>query len=128
MKLEEIHSIVAEYSKLYTHAESLIYKLSELDSKGYRTGNRITEIEISETVTFVTCDDSYRGYVDSTSFQFPTVWLTLTDEEIEKEVQSAKIKREQYIKDQEEQKKKRELLEKEERERKEFERLKKKFG
>lgn len=129
MTQEEINLAIESYSKLEELVEKVSNKLNQLDSKVYNTGNYIESISFENDLVYVTCDDSYSGCGKEYSYiDFPVSWLSLSNEEIEKVVITAKelkLEKERVKKILEQEKSK---LEKEERDRKEFERLKKKFG
>lgn len=129
MTQEEINLAIESYSKLEELVEKVSNKLNQLDPKNYRTGNYIENISFEKGVVYVTCDDSYSGCGKEYCYvKFPVSWLSLSDEELENVVITARelrLEKEREKKRLEDEKLK---LEKEEKDRKEFERLKKKFG
>lgn len=129
MTQEEIKLAIELHSKLEELVENVSNKLEKLDSKVYRTGNYIENISFENDLVYMTCDDSYSGCgKEYCHINFPISWLSLSDEELENAVITARelrLEKERENKRLEDEKLK---LEKEEKDRKEFERLKKKFG
>jgi len=127
MKIQEIQEIVEKYNELQEHSETVIAKLTKLDSKEYDISRGIEEISIDLNFVYVTCDNTYRGCVDTIYFKFPISYLSMDDDELKNTVIEMKERREEKKRIEKEIAEKEERIKREERERQQYESLKKKF-
>lgn len=86
MTLQQIENIIAQYNSLVELTNNKINILEQHDREKYNTARGIEEMSFDKDCVWVKCDDSCRGCYDSLSFSFPTKWLALDDQELEKVV------------------------------------------
>lgn len=127
MNIEQINKIISDYNQLIEQVKITVWKLEKLDYGEYNTARGIETIDFYDDKILVNCDDSYSGCKDYISFEFPTIWLTKSDEELKELVMMA-----QELRREKERIRKAELdekfrLENEKLDLKEYNRLKAKF-
>jgi hypothetical protein len=131
MTQEQIRKTIEDYNQLERHVKDTVEKMGDLDKKYwlYRGIVKITFYEKEEykDIVDITYDDTCFGCYGEGSFSFPIGYLSMTDEELNIAIASAKRieyeKEKQFLED----KKKRESELKELNDRLEYERLKDKF-
>lgn len=127
MSHEEILESICKYNELIGLVKAKIKVIERCDDT-YCTGLGIESIDFEDSAVCVEFDDSCWGCYDKGYFNFPTTWLSVSDEDLQKIVTTAKELRLEHEKAMKAERDLKEKLKKETAEREEFERLKKKFG
>ena len=83
MELNEINKVIADYDRLIQIVESKVAVIEKLDSI-YHTARGIDKVYFENDRVYVHCDNSFRGFTDTLYFDFPILWLTKSDKELEK--------------------------------------------
>lgn len=84
MNIEQIKKIISDCEALNDLVKSKVAVLEKLDRDEYSTAKGIETIEFENDHVYVQCDASSWGSQDYTSFEFPIIWLTQPDEEMER--------------------------------------------
>lgn len=106
MDVDGIHQILKSYDEVINLIKTKVHFMKEIDSEMYNTCYGIEKIAFYDgeyDVVTVICDNSCSGDNETHTFEFPTSYLTLSDEDLIKRVELDKKirdeKREQEIRE-----------------------------